>query len=82
MGCGINSEEIFLRWLLLRRQRQVLLRKDNFRQPPTYYLETELDRANNPDLDAARRIYFESLGIKVIHFKDYHELYDGPQWNT
>ena len=28
VGCGINSEELFLRWLLLRRQRQLDIRKE------------------------------------------------------
>lgn len=87
VGCGLNSEELFLRWLLLRRQRQITIRHDKnpndaFQLPLTYYLDTHLEADKKPKLDKARLLYFKFLGIKVVRFKNYDELYDGPQWGT
>ena len=90
VGCAINSEELFLRWLLLRRQRQDIIRNDDkhkdkktqlFKLPATYYLDTQEELKKQPKgLDKARKQYFNSLGIKVVRFNTFRELYDGPQW--
>ncbi len=85
VGCSINSQEMFLRWLLLRRQRQDAIRRtknpnDCFQMPVTYYLDTQVEADRKTELDRARQLYFKSLGIKIIRVKDYLTLYDGQQW--
>ena len=79
VGNSLNSEEIFLRWLLIRRMRQkTLTSKTSI--PPIYYLDTEEEAKGKPELDETRRCYFKHLGIRIVRYGDYAELYDGRQW--
>lgn len=81
VGNGLNSEELFLRWLLVRRQRQKIL-QPNAIVPPVYYLDTKEEAQKKPDLDMAKLVYLKALGMKVVRYANYAELYDGQQWEV
>lgn len=80
VGCGIKSEELFLRWLLVRRRRKKILTNEALQ--PIYYLDTEQEASKYPALDLAKQTYFKSLGIKIVRYANYTKLYDGSQWET
>ena len=74
-GCGLASEELFLRWLLLRRCRYYL----GIEQPPVYYLVT-LPKEGREQEYAHKKAYFQAMGIQFVEFADYAALYDAPGW--
>lgn len=77
-GCGLASEELFLRWLLLRRCRHMLEEKLE-KEIPVYYLATP----PKPEEESAyqnKKLFFEQLGIQVVEFDDYASLYDAREW--
>ena len=76
-GCGIESEELFLRWLLLRRCRRTRLENLSERLP-IFYLATP--STEDESKYKSKKKYFEQLGIQVVEFDDYASLYDAPEW--
>ena len=76
VGCGLQSEEVLLRGLLLRKLHGDIRSKG--RKSPIknggFYLSGESGENND------KKAFFEAVGIEFVSFRDYADLYDNPAW--
>ena len=69
-GLGLDEQETFLRWILLKRQEYNLKYRNC--QLRGWYLTCEKETKQFP----GKKLFLEYLGIKTISVKDYIEMYD------
>lgn len=65
-GLGLNENEVFLRWLLIQREKYSRLYNCNLKG---WYIDRSIS--------AGKELFLKSLGFDIIKVsKDYHELYN------
>lgn len=65
-GLGLNENEVFLRWLLIQREKYSRLYNCNLKG---WYIDKKIS--------AGKELFLKSLGFEIIKVsKDYHELYN------
>ncbi|ENM3803927.1 hypothetical protein NTH48_003503 [Vibrio cholerae] len=71
IGLGLDATEVFLRWLLIERAKY-------FNQFPDRRKETYFAYADINELSKGKNLFFNSVGIQVLHESSYDELYRKP----
>lgn len=74
-GLGLREDEVFLRWLLIERERY--FRKFPDRRQPGWFVFTH----QSSDKTQAGRVFFlNGIGIECVRTEGYSEIYDIPAW--
>jgi hypothetical protein len=68
IGLGLEENEVFLRWLLIERSKYY--KKYPERSHNSWYLTVK-----NSCMDG-KRLYLDSIGIKVVEFDNYEDIYE------
>lgn len=76
VGCGLQSEEVLLRGLLLHKLRGV--HRSQGSKSPIKNGGLYLSGSSNEDQD--KKAFFEAVGIEFLCFQDYADIYDNPTW--
>ena len=76
VGCGLQSEEVLLRGLLLRKLRKV--QPSPRSKSPVKNGGLYLSGPSNED--RGKKAFFEAVGIEFVRFQNYVDLYDNPVW--
>ncbi len=74
-GLGLREDEVFLRWLLIERQRYFA--KFPGRRQGGWYVFTHDSR---DETEAGRIFFLEGIGIECIRADTYSSIYDIPSW--
>lgn len=74
IGCGLDSQEILLRELLIYKYRSWM----NGAIPMGYYLCTKEEIKKDP----SKQCFFNALNIQVVEFDNYDEIYNGDFWTV
>jgi len=69
-GLGLESEEVFLRWLLIERAKYFERFRD--RSKPAWYFYTDDEQSRG------KILLLENVGISPIRVSCYEELYERP----
>lgn len=72
MGLQLNRDEIVLRWLLNRRQKYWTATHSDSDKMSGWYFHCKKDG----ELLAGMKVFLESVGIEVITFEDYSDIYE------
>ncbi len=72
VGLGLDTSEVFLRWLLIERAKY--FKANPARRREAYYLHA------GRDLSQGQIIFLKSVGCEVIKLPDYDQLY-GDAWS-
>ncbi|EKO3424625.1 hypothetical protein NTK89_000602 [Vibrio fluvialis] len=71
IGLGLNTTEVFLRWLLIERAKY--FNKFSKRRKRTYFVH-----ADKEPLPIGQKLFLNSVGVEVVHERSYDELYSTP----
>ena len=76
-GISLDVSEIFLRWLLLEREKFFRLRGATGKT--TYYVYSQEE---NLDCDEFRgkRFFLEGVGVTLVEVPQYADIYESPAW--
>ena len=75
-GCGLQSEELLLRQLLLYNFRSRISKASKRKSfSGGIYL-------SGPGKDKNKKAFLESLGFSFIEFENYSDIYDNKTWDT
>ncbi len=72
IGLGLDTQETFLRWLLLERKK--LCRAHSLELPKSWYIDLE-PKKKDLKSKCGQYFFFEQVGIEVIYANDYHQMY-------
>lgn len=72
VGLGLNTEETFLRWLLLQREKY--LRLYNNEQHTGWYVMTKQENKNTLE---GKKFFLDHVGFKLVELDSYDEIYEG-----
>ena len=73
VGCGLQSEEVLLRGLMLAKYRK---QRDNCRIPGVYLTKQSENDRRHQDKFA----FLESLGYRIVEFSSYRDIYNCSAW--
>jgi hypothetical protein len=75
IGLGLQTQEVFLRWLLVQRKRY--LQKNRISDMGVWFVIPE---SESGDAYSGRRAFLETLGVKIIEVPDYIHIYKKEVW--
>lgn len=75
-GLGLDTQEVFLRWLFIERAKY--FKKFPDRKKQAWYVETR--DPNKPQEWAAKKFFLEGVGIETIVTETHAEIYTSPEW--
>lgn len=70
IGLSLDENETFLRWLLIQRASFNMDRRDNRRKGWYLCRQKDIDKYDG------KRLFLETVGIQIIEFNEYSEIYD------
>ena len=73
-GLALEENEVFLRWLLLERAKYFQRCRED--PPGAWYF---IQKGENCD---GKRFFLEGVGIEIVEFECYSELYDNEVWSS
>lgn len=73
LGAGLGRDEVFIRWLLLERER-FFARADASVRKKTWYVGAARDGGSG-------KAFLDALGVKAVRVSDYRQIYDNPSWS-
>jgi hypothetical protein len=71
IGIGLDTTEIFLRWLLIERAKY--FNKFPKRRKAAYFAHVGTN-----ELSIGQTLFFDSVGVKIVHENSYNDLYHSP----
>lgn len=77
LGLGLREDEVFLRWLLIERERY--FRKFPDRRQPGWFVFTHDPK---DETEAGRLFFLKGIGITCVRTEAYSEIYDIPAWQA
>jgi hypothetical protein len=75
LGLGLREDEVFLRWLLIERERYFA--KFPSRRRAAWYVFTHDPK---DETEIGRKFFLEGIGIECIAVNSYAAIYDIPLW--
>jgi hypothetical protein len=75
LGLGLREDEVFLRWLLIERERY--FRKFPDRRQPGWFVFTHEPKDES---ETGRIFFLEGIGVKCVRTETYFDIYDIPAW--
>lgn len=75
-GLGLREDEVFLRWLLIERERYFAKFPDR-RHPAWFVFKPDLD----DETEAGRIFFLEGIGIRCLPVDAYSAIYDAAAWD-
>ena len=78
MGLGLESNETFLRWLLVERAKYLRSLECDWAGTSGWYLHTKRDRKGDKvkPVSPGKRLFMEAVGIKVLELETAKHLYE------
>lgn len=68
LGLGLNTDETFLRWLLIKRAEYNILSREKLN---SWYIVNE-----NDELSCSKQYFLESVGFEIIKINDWSIVYE------
>jgi hypothetical protein len=75
LGLGLQTQEVFLRWLLIQRKRY--LEKNRISDMGVWFV---IPTQESGDEYSGRRAFLDALDIKIIEVPNYSYIYDSEVW--
>ncbi len=81
-GLSLEENEVFLRWLLIERERyfrKCSKERREMRQNSWYFYKRENSK---DEISKGKRLFFKSVGIELVEFGKYYDIYGDEVWTN